>query len=147
MPLYLPPLRARSREDLVELVGRIVDDLRPHLPAAPQGISDDALDRLLRHAWPGNIRELRNVLERAMIIGRGTEQIDIRHLPAEVRDSSMAVVEHHVARTLAEIEQMHIERTLRVHNANRTHAARELGISRATLIKKIKEYGLNTRGR
>jgi DNA-binding NtrC family response regulator len=59
----------------------------------------------------------------------------------------MAVAEHHVPRTLAEIERMHIERTLRVHNANRTHAARELGISRATLIKKIKEYGLTTRGR
>jgi transcriptional regulator with PAS, ATPase and Fis domain len=42
---------------------------------------------------------------------------------------------------------VHIERTLRVHNANRTHAARELGISRATLIKKIKEYGLNPRAR
>jgi two-component system response regulator HydG len=147
MPLYLPPLRARSREDLVELVGRIVDDLRPHLPAAPQGISDDALDRLLRHAWPGNIRELRNVLERAMIIGRGSQQIEVRHLPPEVRDASMAVVEHHVPRTLAEIERMHIERTLRVHNANRTHAARELGISRATLIKKIKEYGLSARDR
>jgi DNA-binding NtrC family response regulator len=59
----------------------------------------------------------------------------------------MPLSENHVARTLEEIERVHIERTLRVHNANRTHAARELGISRATLIKKIKEYGLNPRGR
>jgi len=147
MPLYLPPLRARSREDLVELVGRIVDDLRPHMPAAPQGISDEALNRLLRHAWPGNIRELRNVLERAMIVGRGADQIDVRHLPADVRDLSAPSSEQHVARTLEEVERVHIERTLRVHNANRTHAARELGISRATLIKKIKEYGLNPRAR
>jgi two-component system response regulator AtoC len=147
MPLYLPPLRARSREDLVELMGRIVDDLRPHLPAAPQAISDDALDRLLRHAWPGNIRELRNVLERAMIVGRGAERIDVRHLPADVRDSSMPATEMHEARTIAEVERVHIERTLRVHSGNRTHAARELGISRATLIKKIKEYGLNPRAR
>jgi len=147
MPLYLPPLRARSREDLVELMGRIVDDLRPHMPAAPQGISDEALNRLLRHAWPGNIRELRNVLERAMIVGRGAEQIEVRHLPADVRDLSVPLSEQHVARTLEEVERVHIERTLRVHNANRTHAARELGISRATLIKKIKEYGLNPRAR
>jgi two-component system response regulator AtoC len=147
MPLYLPPLRARSREDLVELIGRIVDDLRPHLPAAPHAISDEALDRLLRHAWPGNIRELRNVLERAMIVGRGTERIGAQHLPAEVRDSSAPNTEHHVPRTLSEIERAHIERTLRAHNANRTHAARELGISRATLIKKIKEYGLTSRTR
>ena len=147
MPLYLPPLRARSREDLVELMGRIVDDLRPHMPAAPQGISDEALNRLLRHAWPGNIRELRNVLERAMIVGRGAEQIEVRHLPADVRDLSVPLSEQHVARTLEEVERVHIERTLRTHNANRTHASRELGISRATLIKKIKEYGLNPRAR
>jgi len=147
MPLYLPPLRARSREDLVELIGRIVDDLRPHLRAAPHAISDEALDRLLRHAWPGNIRELRNVLERAMIVGRGMEHIDAQHLPAEVRDSSAPSTDHHVPRTLEEIERSHIERTLRAHNANRTHASRELGISRATLIKKIKEYGITSRAR
>jgi DNA-binding NtrC family response regulator len=147
MPLYLPPLRARSREDLVELMGRIVDDLRPHLPAAPQAIGDDALDRLMRHSWPGNIRELRNVLERAMIVGRGAERLEVRHLPADVRDSSVPMMEQHVARTLEEVERVHIERTLRAHGANRTHAARELGISRATLIKKIREYGLNSRAR
>ena len=147
MPVYLPPLRARSREDLVELIGRIVDELRPNLPAAPHGVTDQALDRLLRHAWPGNIRELRNVLERAMIVGRGAERIDVQHLPSEIREPSGHLSEQHVPRTLAEVERVHIERTLRVHNANRTHAARELGISRATLIKKIKEYGLNARVR
>jgi len=147
MPLYLPPLRARSREDLAELMARIVDDLRPHLSEAPVAISDDALNRLLRHAWPGNIRELRNVLERAMIVGRGAERIEVQHLPADVRDSSMAVAEPHVPRTLADIERTHIERTLRANAGNRTHAARELGISRATLIKKIKEYGFSPRAR
>ena len=147
MPLYLPPLRARSREDLAELMARIVDDLRPHLSEAPVAISDDALNRLLRHAWPGNIRELRNVLERAMIVGRGAERIEVQHLPADVRDSSMALAEPHVPRTLADIERTHIERTLRANAGNRTHTARELGISRATLIKKIKEYGLSPRAR
>jgi DNA-binding NtrC family response regulator len=147
MPLYLPPLRARSREDLAELIGRIVDDLRPHLPAPPQAISDDALDRLLRHAWPGNIRELRNVLERAMIVGRGEERIDVRHLPVEVRDLSVPNTDIHVPQRLEEVERAHIERSLKAHNGNRTHAARELGISRATLIKKVKEYGLNPRSR
>jgi two-component system response regulator AtoC len=147
MPLYLPPLRARSREDLAELIGRIVDDLRPHLPAGPYAITDEALDRLLRHAWPGNIRELRNVLERAMIVGRGEERIELRHLPAEVRDLSTPNMAHHVPQTLEEVERVHIERSLKAHNGNRTHAARELGISRATLIKKVKQYGLSPRSR
>jgi DNA-binding NtrC family response regulator len=147
MPLYLPPLRARSREDLVELMARIVDDLRPHLPAAPQTISEEALDRLLRHAWPGNIRELRNVLERAMIVGRGAEQIELRHLPSDVRDTSVPNTDIHIPMTLEAVERVHIDRALQAHGGNRTHAARELGISRATLIKKIKEYGLNPRAR
>jgi transcriptional regulator with PAS, ATPase and Fis domain len=97
---------------------------------------------LLKYSWPGNIRELRNVLERAMIMARGLERVAIGHLPMEVRDASGAGVDHHVPRTLSEVERIHIDRTLRAHNANRTRAARELGISRATLIKKIKEYGL-----
>ena len=147
MPVYLPPLRARSREDVVELIGRIVDELRPHLPAAPHAVTDAALERLLRHAWPGNIRELRNVLERAMIVGRGAERIEPQHLPAEVREPSGHVTEPDVPRTLEEVERVHIERTLRMNNANRTHAARELGISRATLIKKIKEFGIASRTR
>ncbi|HEX6053307.1 MAG TPA: sigma-54 dependent transcriptional regulator [Gemmatimonadaceae bacterium] len=147
MPVYLPPLRARSREDVVELIGRIVDELRPHLPAAPHAVTDAALERLLRHPWPGNIRELRNVLERAMIVGRGAERVEPQHLPAEVREPSGQVMEHHIPRTLEEVERVHIERTLRMNNANRTHAARELGISRATLIKKIKEFGIASRTR
>ena len=145
MPLYLPPLRARAREDLLELIAHLTAELQPQLPDAPSLIADAALDRLLRYGWPGNVRELRNVLERAMIMGRGSSQIAVEHLPPEVREASGADVEHHVPKSLADVERVHIERTLRAHEANRTHAARELGISRATLIKKIKEYGLGPR--
>ncbi|HEX4934111.1 MAG TPA: helix-turn-helix domain-containing protein, partial [Gemmatimonadaceae bacterium] len=120
-------------------------ELTPGLPDLPTELEDAALDRLLRYAWPGNIRELRNVLERAMILARGDEFIREKHLPMEVRDASGLGVEHHVPRTLEEVERAHIDRTLRAHDANRTRAAKELGISRATLIKKIREYGLRTR--
>jgi len=88
---------------------------------------------------------LRNVLERSMIMGRGREAIDLPGLPAEVRDASGRGVEHHVARSLAEVERAHIERTLIARDGNRTHTAKELDISRATLIKKIKTYGLTSR--
>ena len=68
---------------------------------------------------------------------------------ARSRSASGADVAHHSPRTLADVEKAHIDRTLKAHQYNRTHAARELGIARATLIKKIKEYDLaeRTRGR
>jgi two-component system response regulator HydG len=142
MPINLPPLRARAREDLLDLIANLSDELRQAIPDAPAQLEDAALDRMLKYSWPGNIREMRNVLERAMIVARGQERIEPANLPNEVREASGLGVEHHVPRTLAEVERAHIDRTLRFHNANRTRAAKELGISRATLIKKIKEYNL-----
>ncbi|MGH7655646.1 MAG: sigma-54-dependent transcriptional regulator [Gemmatimonadaceae bacterium] len=142
MPINLPPLRARSREDLVDLTAHLLDELSPSVPRAPIVLGDDALDAILRYAWPGNIRELRNVLERAMLMARGQPKLELAHLPREVQGASGADVAHHTPRTLAEVERAHIDRTLKANAHNRTRAARELGISRATLIKKIKEYNL-----
>jgi transcriptional regulator with PAS, ATPase and Fis domain len=142
MPINLPPLRARSREDVVELLAHVLGELHPTLPGAPTALGDEALDAILRYAWPGNIRELRNVTERAMLLARGQPQIELDHLPREVQGASGADVTHHTPRSLAEVEKAHIDRTLKAHDQNRTHAARELGISRATLIKKIREYNL-----
>ena len=142
MPIQLPPLRTRAREDLVELVASVHDALAPSVPGAPTTITDGALDALLRHAWPGNVRELRNVLERAMLVARGLPALDVVHLPREVQGATGGAVSHHEPRSLADVERAHIDRTLRAHGHNRTHAARELGISRATLIKKIREYDL-----
>jgi two-component system response regulator AtoC len=142
MPISLPPLRARAREDLVELVAHLLDEIAGTLPGAPTLLADEALDAILRYSWPGNIRELRNVLERAMLMARGQTQIEVTHLPREVSGASGAAVVHHEPRSLADVERAHIDRTLRAHEHNRTHAARELGISRATLIKKIREYDL-----
>jgi transcriptional regulator with PAS, ATPase and Fis domain len=75
------------------------------------------------------------------------DRIEARHLPSEVRESSVPNTERHVPMTLEEIDRAHIERALEAHSGNRTHTASELGISRATLIKKIKEYRLNPRAR
>ncbi|MFP5356167.1 MAG: sigma-54-dependent transcriptional regulator [Gemmatimonadota bacterium] len=145
MPLTLPPIRAWAREDLVELLARLMEELAPHLPGAPREVGEEALEALLRYAWPGNIRELRNALERGMIVGRGEPRLQLHFLPSEVRGTTPwgRSPERNDGRSLYEVEREHIERTLRRHDGNRTHAARELGISRATLIKKIREYGLS----
>ncbi|MEP6990800.1 MAG: sigma-54 dependent transcriptional regulator [bacterium] len=145
MPLHLPPLRARAPEDLRETVLALVTELRHGLPDSPERLDDEALDLIGSYPWPGNIRELRNVLERALILARGEATVSAMHLPAEVRGLGHESAGPHVPRSLNEVERVHIERTLRVHSANRTRAARELGISRATLIKKIREYGLGDR--
>jgi DNA-binding NtrC family response regulator len=142
IPLHLPPLRERAREDRLALLRRLFAELRTELPEGPAEISSEALERLLAYPWPGNIREMRNVLERALIVGRGAAQLGPEHLPAEVsrRQAAPAVDQ---AVSLEEVERRHIERTLRRHGGNRTRAAEELGISRATLINKIKVYALD----
>jgi len=103
----------------------------------------EALDRLLAAPWPGSVRQMRNVLERAMILARGAAQIGVERppLPADPRREDGG--QRHQPVALAEVERVHIERTLKYHGGNRTRSAQELGISRATLINKIKSYGLD----
>lgn len=142
-PVHIPPLRARSREDLVELIAATFNSLSMSITDSPVEIGDGVIDGLAGYPWPGNIRELRNALERAIIGARGESVLRRIHFPewligAEAEDD-------HTPRTIADVERAHIHRTLRVHKSNRTHAAQELGISRATLIKKIKVYGLMQR--
>ncbi len=147
MPIRLVPLRERSREDVLELIGQVLGDLAATLPDAPTALSEEALDAVLRYGWPGNIRELRNSMERAMLLARGAGRIEARHLAREITSASGGDVAHHAPRTLSDVEKAHIDRTLKAHKFNRTHTAKELGIARATLIKKIKEYNLADRPR
>ncbi|MFN2570436.1 MAG: sigma-54-dependent transcriptional regulator [Gemmatimonadales bacterium] len=142
MPLVLPPVRERSREDRLDLITRMITDLKSQLPGCPSECTTEVLDRLLTAAWPGNVREMRNVLERAMILSRGQPTIGLDQLPPDLKQRA-STDRRYQAQSLAEIERQHIERTLRHHGGNRTRAALELGISRATLINKIKAYSLN----
>src|SRR5213594_1039948 len=121
MPLRLPPLRERSREDRLALLTRILHDLGPQMPGCPSACSAEALDRLLSAPLPGNVREMRNVLERAMILARGAGQIGVEHLPADLRKGGGGVgggggggagERRHAALTLADVERQQIERAL-----------------------------------
>jgi DNA-binding NtrC family response regulator len=146
MPIYLPPLRARAREDIIELIGNVMLELQTYVTEAPKVVSDEALEYLMAYSWPGNVRELRNALERALLVARGSEVIKPEHLPLEVRNAwGHGAADLHPPTTLLEMERAHIHRTLRAHNLNRTQAAKALGISRATLVKKIKQFGLMVR--
>ena len=144
MPLRLPAVRDRTREDRLALITRILADLRRELPDGPGGLNTEAMERLLQYAWPGNVREMRNVLERALILGRGSAMLSVEHLPGEFRARPGPGDRRHTPLSLEELERQHIDRTLKHHAGNRTRAAVELGISRATLINKIKRYGISS---
>jgi DNA-binding NtrC family response regulator len=144
MPLRLPALRDRTREDRLALLNRILADLRRAIPDGPATVNAEALERLLVYPWPGNAREMRNVLERALILGRGQPAISVEHLPGEFRARPGVGDRRHTPLSLDELERQHIERTLKHHAGNRTRAAAELGISRATLINKIKRYTITS---
>ena len=143
MPVKLPPVRERSHEDRLALVTRIFNGLHTELPDGPPQIGGEALDRLMGYTWPGNVREMRNVLERALILGRGQVAVGVEHLPGEFRARPGPGDRRHTPLALEELERQHIERTLRHHSGNRTRSAQELGISRATLINKIKRWNLD----
>src|SRR6266849_5104020 len=117
MPLKLPAVRERSRDDRLALLTRILADLGPQMPGCPSACSAEALDRLLSAPWPGNVREMRNVMERAMILARGAGQIGVEHLPADLRKAGGAGGvggdRRHAALTLADVERQQIERTLK----------------------------------
>ncbi len=142
MAVVVPPLRERGPADLAAQVRQLISRLAPAMPGAPTAVSDEALERLLAHQWPGNLREMRHVLERALILARGNDALGVEHLPGEFRARPGPFDRRHTPLTMEEVERMHIERTLKHHAGNRTRAAQELGISRATLIAKIKRYAI-----
>jgi transcriptional regulator with PAS, ATPase and Fis domain len=82
-------------------------------------------------------------LERALILGHGRSQIGVEHLPVEIRRNVVTTKSKYEVLSLKDVERRQIALALRYHNGNRTHTARDLGISRATLIKKIKTYDLD----
>jgi DNA-binding NtrC family response regulator len=142
MVLVIPPVRDRSEADRLSLVERIHAQLAVELPEPAAPLAPETMERLLSYVWPGNVREMKHVLERAALLARGQPGILVEHLPGELRARPGLGDRRHTPMTLDELERLHIDRTLRFHGGNRTRAARELRISRATLINKIKRYNI-----
>jgi len=144
-PIHLPPLRERQEEDRRFVLEHLLDRASRDLPGAPVRFSDQAMDILLGYGWPGNLREMRNVLELALLFGRGSDEVLPTHLPWELQSPTPTAVlspPRFRPEALEAVERRHIEHTLRHHEGNRTLAARALGIARSTLIRKIQGYGI-----
>lgn len=135
--IVLPPLRDR-KEDILPIASAFIAELNPVLGKQVQGIHPEAVRILEAYPWPGNIRELRNVIERAMILARGDE-IRPEHLPREIRTQKGADAG---LVSLEELEAAHIRRVIHAVGGNLKKAAEVLGISRSTLYEKIERYGI-----
>ncbi len=130
----LAPLRER-KEDIKPLAEYFVSKFSSRRQGKIRGFSKEALEKLVRYNWPGNIRELENVIERAVVLCRGA-RIESRDLPLMEEFSK----KDHVVESLQEMEKEHIGRVLETTNWNISEAAKKLGIHRNTLRSKIKEY-------
>ncbi len=139
--LQLPPLRDR-REDIPLLAQHFLETFAAKNRKPVKGFSPQAMDRLVRHDWPGNVRELMNAVERAVVLARGDYLTDA-DLPATA--SAAAAGPAPVAGAglpLSEVERAVILDTLAAAGGNKSEAARRLGITRRTLHKKLKAYGV-----
>lgn len=149
---YLPPLRER-REVIAPMATSFMEEFARRNNRPVRGLTPEALAALKRYDWPGNIRELRNVIERAVALSFGPE-IELADLPEMISSStnadilnirqaleaSIPPVTLDEVRDLAEISR--IEEALRRNKNNRLRTAAELGISRMTLYNKLYKYGL-----
>jgi transcriptional regulator with PAS, ATPase and Fis domain len=147
-PLTVPPLRERI-EDIPFLVNHLIEKGKQKLRKEISGVSPQAMALLMAYNWPGNVRELENAIQRMTVIAKG-ETLDVENLPAETRGKSWeANVQPRdlkkVTKESAEIiEKRTIMDALSKTGGNVTHAAKALGISRATLQNKMKLYGLRS---
>ena len=147
IPIHIPPLRER-KEDIPLLVSYFVERLNRELGKRVQPVKREVLEALLAYEWMGNIRELRNVIERAMLLD-ADEEILLDHLPPEIRgtesgadDAQMdtTLLTSFFPMTLREVEKIQIKKTLEQTSGNKSKAANILGISRQTLREKLKVF-------
>ena len=147
----LPPRRERIG-DVALLCGHFLKELSADNQRELDGITPDAITILANYSWPGNVRELRNTIEKMVVLTRG-DRLTARDIPANIREAVRAAGPTvvlpsgdtmHGGDSLAATEQRMIMATLRKLNGNRTRAAEELGISRRTLHRKLKQYETET---
>jgi DNA-binding NtrC family response regulator len=137
--IRIPPLRERP-DDVLPLARRVLSEAAAREGATPKELGKGACRALLEYAFPGNVRELVNAMERAHILSEGP-LIEVGDLPPEMAGGRKASRGGGEPRTLAEVEREHILGTLSALGGNKTRAAEVLGIGVATLYRKLAQYG------
>ena len=131
--INLPPLREREN-DIILLVRHFINKFSKELEKSTLDISDEALEILVDYHWPGNVREVENIIQRLVVMAE-TDAIEVSDLPSLMRFSARKT--QNANRTLAEVETEHIRRVLASTEGNKSQAARILGIDRKTLREKL----------
>ena len=157
LPIYIPPLRER-KDDILLLVKHFVHKYNNDFKKNIHRIPLETEKILLEYHWPGNIREIKNVIERAVLIANGdillpelvvpinmgaNAALPGENVEIESGGDNGGVPDESSPRSLASIEKQHIQKVLNETSWRRTEAAKILGINRTTLYNKIKEYGLD----
>ncbi|MBK8170469.1 MAG: sigma 54-interacting transcriptional regulator [Sandaracinaceae bacterium] len=140
LTLVVPPLRER-REDLASTVLLAIDRACRVLGRDVLGIEKAALDRLLNHEWPGNLRELQSVVDRAVATATG-QQVTVKDIPALAEETPS--VEDPLDGTYDMLERRILEQALLRASGNKSEAARALGLKRTTFLDKLRRYQLDT---
>ncbi len=135
-PMVLPALTDREHDDLLALAAAVLAQTGDADDGLPTTLDVAASALIVAHPWPDNLRELEATLALAQLRARGAAEIGVAHLSLQAGDTSVPPVEA----SLDDVERWHLLRALRLHKHNRTHAARSLGISRMTLISKLKLF-------
>jgi two-component system response regulator AtoC len=144
-PISLPPLRER-REDIPLLVDHFISKYARDAGKRVRGVNGAALAALKGHDWPGNVRELENVVHRSLLIADGPD-LDLDDLPLGLGPGATFATASpapptSAAMSLEELERRAIVRALERHGGNLSDVARQLGIGRSTLYRKLEQYGL-----
>jgi DNA-binding NtrC family response regulator len=142
--ITLPPLRQRVK-DIPMLLDFFMDYYTKQTNKPNPGYTADFLKALEGYSWNGNIRELRNVIERAVIISDG--RLDVPCLPSDFKDATPSIQQNLSSFSMESVEKQHIQNVLNHSHGNKAEAARLLEIGIATLYRKIEEFGLGKSGR
>jgi len=140
--LRVPPLSER-RQDIPLLAGYFISKYGPGVGKQLEGVSAEAVRLLMAYDYPGNIRELENIVQRAVIMAAG-KHIEPADLPQDLRGEAPTLIKHAEPEmiTLEDLERRHIEAVLGFCEGNKTKAAEVLGIDRVSLWRKLKRYGM-----
>jgi two-component system response regulator HydG len=144
VPVVIPPLRER-REDIPLLVDHFIKKYCEQNRQEPKQVSAQIMKILIDYPWRGNVRELENVIERAVLMSPGSEiRMEALFLDQDTEDEEVDPLRQTTHSATERVEREKIAVAMKKARGNRTQAARLLGISRATLYNKMKLYGLLT---